>query len=107
MAVIDADGDVERRRGTARRSRSTGIDQQVVFRTLFLSTTNDDVALEAALLRAYNSFMAEACARSGGRVARGLAGCSEWRIGAKTAQQRVPRPSATAQTWIERKRGPQ
>lgn len=45
-----------------------GIDQQVVFPTLFLTTTADDVKLEAALLRAYNTFMADACSRSGDRI---------------------------------------
>jgi predicted TIM-barrel fold metal-dependent hydrolase len=44
------------------------IDKQVVYPTLFLTTTADDVDLEAALLRAYNSFMADACAKSGGRI---------------------------------------
>lgn len=44
------------------------IDQQVVYPTLFLMTTTDDVRFEAALLRSYNSFMAGACATSGGRV---------------------------------------
>ena len=45
-----------------------GIDQQVVYPTLFLITTAEDVKLEAALLRAYNTFMAEQCRKSGGRV---------------------------------------
>jgi predicted TIM-barrel fold metal-dependent hydrolase len=44
-----------------------GIDQQVVCPTLCLTTT-EDVVLEAALLRAYNTFMADACAQSGGRI---------------------------------------
>ncbi len=46
----------------------TGIDRQVVYPTMFLVTTADDVKLEAALLRAYNSFMADACSKSGGRI---------------------------------------
>lgn len=45
-----------------------GIDRQVVYPTLFLTTTTPDVRLEAALLRAYNTFMAQACAQSGARV---------------------------------------
>ena len=45
-----------------------GIDLQVIFPTLFLTTTADDVKLEAALLRAYNDFMADACAKSHGRL---------------------------------------
>ena len=44
------------------------IDCQVVFPTLFLVTLPDDVGLEAALCRAYNSYMAAVCARSGGRI---------------------------------------
>lgn len=45
-----------------------GIEQQVIFPTLFLTTTTDDIELEAALLRAYNSFMADACAASQNRL---------------------------------------
>lgn len=45
-----------------------GIDVQVVYPTLFLTTTTEDVKLEAALLQSYNSFMAEACSKSGGRI---------------------------------------
>ncbi len=45
-----------------------GIDKQVVYPTLFLTTTTDDLELEAALLRAYNNFMADACAKSEGRI---------------------------------------
>lgn len=44
------------------------IDKQVVYPTLFLTTTAEDVDLEAAILRAYNSFMADACSKSGGRI---------------------------------------
>lgn len=44
------------------------IDCQVVFPTLFLTALCDDVKLEAALCRSYNSWMAECCGRSGGRV---------------------------------------
>jgi len=45
-----------------------GIEKQVVYPTLFLTTTTEDVKLEAALFRSYNTFMAEACSRSGGRI---------------------------------------
>lgn len=45
-----------------------GIDKQVVYPSLFLAVTTDDLKLEAALLRAYNSFMADACSKSGGRI---------------------------------------
>ena len=45
-----------------------GVTTQVVFPTLFLTTTADDLKLEAALLRAYNSFMAARCAASSGRI---------------------------------------
>jgi predicted TIM-barrel fold metal-dependent hydrolase len=45
-----------------------GIDQQVVFPTMFLVNAIQDVRLEAALFRAYNSYMADACARSQGRL---------------------------------------
>jgi aminocarboxymuconate-semialdehyde decarboxylase len=47
---------------------AAGIDKQVVYPTLFLTTTTEDVKLEAAFYRAYNDFMAEARQRSGGRV---------------------------------------
>ena len=39
---------------------AVGIDQQVVYPTLFLTTTTADVELEAALFQAYNSFLGEA-----------------------------------------------
>ena len=45
-----------------------GIDTQIVFPTLFLTTTADDLKLEAALLRAYNSFLGDRCAASKGRI---------------------------------------
>ncbi len=44
------------------------IDIQVVFPSLFLTTTADDLRLEAALLRAYNSFLGECSAASKGRI---------------------------------------
>jgi predicted TIM-barrel fold metal-dependent hydrolase len=45
-----------------------GIACQVVFPTLFLAALADDVALEAALCRSYNNWMADNCARSRGRL---------------------------------------
>jgi predicted TIM-barrel fold metal-dependent hydrolase len=45
-----------------------GIHQQVVYPTLFLINTIQDVKLEGALMRAYNTYMADACARSHGRL---------------------------------------
>ncbi len=44
------------------------IDQQVVYPTMFLTTTTDDVELEGALMRAYNTFLADACRQSGGKL---------------------------------------
>ena len=41
---------------------------QIVFPTLFLIYLTDDVGLEVALCRAYNRFLAQACAKSGGRI---------------------------------------
>lgn len=45
-----------------------GIDKQVVYPTLFIATTTEDVKLEAALFRSYNNFMADACDKSEGRI---------------------------------------
>ena len=45
-----------------------GIDLQVVFPTLFLVALTDDVALEAALCRSYNNWMAEACGKAKERL---------------------------------------
>src|SRR5438552_5693582 len=45
-----------------------GIEQQVVYPTLFLIYLTDDVELEIALCRAYNRFLAQACDQSGGRM---------------------------------------
>lgn len=45
-----------------------GIDHQVVYPTLFLTTTTHDLKFETALLRGYNSFMADRCSKSGGRI---------------------------------------
>ncbi len=44
------------------------IEKQVVYPSLFLTATTDDLKLEAALFRAYNSFMANACKQSGNRI---------------------------------------
>lgn len=44
------------------------IDMQVVFPSMFLTTTSEDLKLEAALLRAYNSFLGNCFARSEGRI---------------------------------------
>jgi predicted TIM-barrel fold metal-dependent hydrolase len=45
-----------------------GVDTQVVFPTLFLIYITDDAVLDIALARAYNRFIAQACAKSGGRM---------------------------------------
>lgn len=45
-----------------------GIDVQVIYPTLFLVYLTDDAALEAALCRAYNRWMAEVSQKSGGRL---------------------------------------
>jgi predicted TIM-barrel fold metal-dependent hydrolase len=44
------------------------IDIQVVFPSLFLTVTTEDVRLEGALLRAYNTFMGECSATTKGRI---------------------------------------
>lgn len=44
------------------------IDTQVVFPSLFLTTTAEDLRLEAALLRAYNTFLGECSAATNGRI---------------------------------------
>src|SRR5918996_2345215 len=44
------------------------IDIQVVFPSLFLTTTTEDLRLEAALLRAYNTFLGECSAATKGRI---------------------------------------
>ena len=43
-----------------------GVDKQVIFPTLFLIYITDDLALDVAMARAYNRFLAQACAKSGG-----------------------------------------
>ena len=45
-----------------------GIDTQVVYPTLFLIYLTDDPDLDVALARAYNRFMAQACAKSNHRI---------------------------------------
>ncbi len=47
---------------------AAGIDKQVVYPTLFLTTTTEDLKLESAFYRVYNDFMGEARETSGGRV---------------------------------------
>ena len=46
----------------------TGVDAHVVYPTLFLAFLTHDPALEAALCKAYNRFMAEVWAKSEGRI---------------------------------------
>ena len=55
------------------KGRLTDMDKlntamQVVYPTLFLVYNTKDVALEVALCRAYNRFLAQACAQSAGRM---------------------------------------
>ena len=45
-----------------------GIESQVVYPTLFLVYLTDDAELELALVRAYNRYLAQACARSEKRI---------------------------------------
>jgi predicted TIM-barrel fold metal-dependent hydrolase len=44
------------------------VQTQIVYPTLFLVYLTDDPALEVALCRAYNRFLAQACAKSAGRM---------------------------------------
>ena len=44
------------------------VETQVVYPTLFLIYLTDDIKLEVALCRAYNQYLAQACAKSGGRM---------------------------------------
>ncbi|NIO10144.1 MAG: hypothetical protein GTO40_19915, partial [Deltaproteobacteria bacterium] len=44
------------------------IDVQVVFPTMFLAATAQDVGLESALFQAYNTYVGRACEKSKGRV---------------------------------------
>ncbi|HHW39257.1 MAG TPA: amidohydrolase [Bacillales bacterium] len=45
-----------------------GIDVAVVYTTLFLHPLTEDVMYEAALIRAFNDFMADVCKNSDGRI---------------------------------------
>jgi predicted TIM-barrel fold metal-dependent hydrolase len=45
-----------------------GMEIQVIYPTIFLAYITEDVELEIALCRAWNSFMAAACSQSGGRM---------------------------------------
>jgi predicted TIM-barrel fold metal-dependent hydrolase len=45
-----------------------GVDAQVIYPTLFLVYLTDDGALETALCRAYNRFLADACAKAPERL---------------------------------------
>ena len=45
-----------------------GIEEQVVYPTLFLRVATDNRKFEAALLRCYNDFISRACAKSEGRI---------------------------------------
>jgi uncharacterized protein len=54
--------------GRLRDMDKLGVDTQIVFPTLFLIYLTDDAALEVALCRAYNRFLAQACEKSGGRI---------------------------------------
>lgn len=54
--------------GRLRDMDKLGVEMQIVFPTLFLIYLTDDSALEVALCRAYNRFLAQACAKSGGRI---------------------------------------
>jgi predicted TIM-barrel fold metal-dependent hydrolase len=45
-----------------------GVDIQVIFPTLFLANVTDDLNFEAALIRAYNSYLAQACAQAPDRL---------------------------------------
>lgn len=48
--------------------RESGVDRSVLFSTLFLETLTDDLVYEAALMRAWNDWMAQMCARSSGAL---------------------------------------
>jgi predicted TIM-barrel fold metal-dependent hydrolase len=45
-----------------------GVELQVIYPTLFLVYLTDDPALDVALCRAYNRYLAEACAKANGRL---------------------------------------
>lgn len=44
------------------------IDQQIIFPTMFLVSAVEDVKLEGALFRCYNTYISRACAKSHGRL---------------------------------------
>ena len=46
-----------------------GIQQQVIYPTIWLACLAEDVGLEAALARSYNDFMAAKCREANGRLA--------------------------------------
>jgi uncharacterized protein len=54
--------------GRLRDMDKLGVEKQVIFPTLFLIYITDDVALDVAMARAYNRFLSQACAKSGGRM---------------------------------------
>jgi len=54
-----------------------GIQEQVIFPTLFLESIAEDVRLEGALYRAYNDYLSAACAKSHGRLK--WTACVPWR----------------------------
>ncbi len=47
---------------------AAGLDVSVVYPTLFLQTVTGDLVYEAALMRAYNDFLADRSAQSRGRI---------------------------------------
>lgn len=54
--------------GRLRDMDKLNVETQVVYPTLFLIYITDDAGLDVALARAYNRFIAQACAKSGGRM---------------------------------------
>jgi predicted TIM-barrel fold metal-dependent hydrolase len=54
--------------GRLRDMDKLGVETQVIFPTLFLIYITDDTALDVAMARAYNRFLAQACAKSSGRI---------------------------------------
>jgi predicted TIM-barrel fold metal-dependent hydrolase len=62
-----------------------GVDIQVLFPTLFLGNVTDDLVFEAALMRAYNSYMAQACGQAPERLK--WAGLVPLRLPAEAAKE--------------------
>ncbi|MCS6802173.1 MAG: amidohydrolase family protein [Chloroflexota bacterium] len=60
-----------------------GVTVQVVYPSLFLGNVAEDLELETALCVSYNSFLAEACSRAGGRLS--YAAVVPWRDPAAAA----------------------